>query len=76
MLGIPRRYSHFVFGVIQSGLTSLIAAAIASYPLLHAGRFLQNWITAWLIAWAMMIPAVLFAAPAIRSLSILLTRED
>ena len=33
MLGISRRYSHFVFGVIQSGLTSLIAAAVASYPL-------------------------------------------
>ena len=32
MLGIPRRYSHFVFGVIQSGLTSAIAAAIASLP--------------------------------------------
>jgi hypothetical protein len=28
MLGIPRRYSHFVFGAIQAGLTSLIAAGI------------------------------------------------
>jgi hypothetical protein len=32
MLGIPRRYSHFIFGVIQAGLTSLIAAGIASFP--------------------------------------------
>jgi hypothetical protein len=24
MIGIPRRYSHFVFGVIQAGLTSPI----------------------------------------------------
>jgi hypothetical protein len=29
MLRIPRRYSHFVFGFIQSGLTSSIAAAVA-----------------------------------------------
>jgi hypothetical protein len=42
MLGIPRRYGHFVFGVIQSGLTSLIAAAIASFPLLAVGNFFRN----------------------------------
>jgi hypothetical protein len=30
----------------------------------------------WLISWAMMLPAVLFAAPAIRSLSHALTREE
>jgi hypothetical protein len=76
MLGIPRRYSHFVFGVIQAGLTSLIAAAIASYPLLHSGTFLRNWITAWLISWVLMLPAVLFAAPAIRTLAIALTRDE
>jgi len=76
MLGIPRRYSHFVFGFIQSGLTSLIAAAVASYPLIQSGNFLRNWLAAWLIAWAMMTPVVLFAAPAIRALSNALTRED
>ena len=36
MLGVPRRYSDFVFGVIQSGLTSLIAAGIASSPAIRA----------------------------------------
>lgn len=76
MLGIPRRFSHFVFGVIQSGLTSCIAAAVASFPLLQTGGFLFNWILAWLISWAMMLPAVIFAAPAIRALSIALTRDD
>ena len=70
MLGIPRRYSHFVFGVIQSGLTSLIAAAIASYPLWGSGRFFHNWILAWLVSWVVMLPAVVFAAPAIRRLSL------
>jgi uncharacterized membrane protein len=76
MLGIPRRYSHFVFGVIQSGLTSCIAAAVASVSLWETGRFLPNWIGSWLISWAMMLPAVIFAAPIIRALSVALTREE
>ena len=41
MLAIPRRYSHFVFGVLQSGLTCAIAAAIASFPFIKAGGFVQ-----------------------------------
>jgi hypothetical protein len=73
---IPRRYTHFVFGVIQSGLTSLIAAGIASWPLWESGRFLLNWMASWLISWVVMLPAVLFAAPAIRWLAVALTHED
>jgi hypothetical protein len=75
MLGIPRRFSHFVFGVIQSGLTCAVAAAIASYPLLAAGTFAVHWLQSWLMAWVMMLPIVLFAAPAIRKLTDMLTRE-
>jgi Protein of unknown function (DUF2798) len=76
MLGIPRRYTHFVFGVIQSGLTCLIAAGIASLPSLAGGNFLQHWLSCWLIAWITMLPVVLLAAPAIRSLAIALTRDE
>ena len=76
MLNIPRRYSHFIFGTIQSGLTSAIAAAIASFPFIEAGGFLRHWILSWLISWTTMLPLVLVAAPAIRSLSIFLTREE
>ena len=76
MLGIPRRYTHFVFAVIQSGLTCLIAAGIASLPSLAAENFLRNWLASWLIAWVTMLPIVLLAAPAIRSLALALTREE
>ena len=76
MLGIPRRYSHFVYGVIQSGLTCAIAAAIASIPFMPAGTFAAHWLQAWLVAWVMMLPIVLFAAPAIRHLTNILTQED
>lgn len=76
MLGIPRRYSHFVFGIIQSGLTSLIAAGIASFPAGSAMIFVRHWMLSWLIAWAAMLPVVLLAAPAIRAFSLRLTREE
>jgi len=75
-LGIPRRYSHFVFGFIQSGLTCAIAAAIASLPLVGSGRFVVHWLQAWLFAWILMLPVVLFAAPVIRRLAHAVTREE
>ena len=75
MLGIPRRYSHFVYGVIQSGLTCAIAAAIASFPLMTAGTFVAHWLQSWLVAWVTMLPIVLFAAPAIRHLTNILTQD-
>jgi hypothetical protein len=76
MLGIPRRFSHFVFGVIQSGLTCAIAAAIASYPFRADGTFLKHWLQSGLVAWIMMLPVVVFAAPVIRNLTHIMTRED
>ena len=76
MLGIPRRFSHFVFGFIQSGLTCAIAAAIASFPLMASGTFMRHWLQSWLFSWLLMLPIVLFAAPAIRRLSYVLTREE
>lgn len=76
MLGIPRRFSHFVFGFIQSGLTCFVAAAIASLPFWAAGTFVSNWLQSWLFAWISMTPIVLFAAPAIRRLTLTVTRED
>jgi hypothetical protein len=76
MLRIPRRYAHFVFGVIQAGLTSLIAAGIASAPLIRHGPFLSHWLLSWLISWVAMLPFVLFTAPVIRAISLLLTKEE
>ena len=76
MLAIPRKYSHFVFGTLQSGLTCSIAAAIASYPLKHSGHILIHWMQSWLLSWLVMLPVVLFAAPTIRRLALSLTREE
>ena len=76
MLGIPRRHSHFIFAVIQAGLTCLIAAGIASLPMLTMGQFLAHWLLSWIIAWVTMLPLVLLAAPLIRAVSVALTREE
>lgn len=73
---IPRRHGHFVFGVIQSGLTCLIAAGIASYPDSGAAAFFEHWLASWLISWLTMLPVVLLAAPLIRAVVTSLTRDS
>jgi hypothetical protein len=35
-----------------------------------------HWLGSWLVAWAVMLPVVLLAAPTIRRLAISLTRDD
>jgi hypothetical protein len=76
MLKIPRRHSHYIYAVIQSGLTTAIAAAVASVPFLEGRSFLVHWLSSWVVAWAMMMPIVLLAAPVIRNLTNFLTREE
>jgi hypothetical protein len=76
MLKIPRRHSHYIYAVIQSGLTTAIAAAVASVPFLEGRSFLVHWLSSWVVAWAMMMPIVLLAAPVIRNLTYFLTHEE
>ena len=74
-LRIPRRHGHYVFGVIQSGLTCLVAAGIATLQVSDA-QFVAHWLLAWLYSWATMLPVVLVAAPFIRALVRQLTRDE
>jgi hypothetical protein len=74
MLPISRQYSHVVFGVIQSGLTSLVASGFGSAAMWGQEVFLRHWLLAWLAAWAAVLPLVLLAAPLIRRASEALTR--
>jgi hypothetical protein len=76
MLKIPRRHSHYIYAVIQSGLTTAIAAAVASVPFLEGRSFLVHCLYSWVVALVMMMPIVLLAAPAIRSLTYFLTHEE
>jgi amino acid transporter len=76
MFAIPRRHSHFIFAVIQSGLTCLIAAGIASLPLVTVTQYLVHWLLSWVVSWIAMLPIVLLAAPVIRTVSIHLTTTE
>jgi len=76
MFAIPRRHSHFIFAVIQAGLTSLVAAGIASLPGVTISQFLLHWLLSWTVSWITILPIVVLAAPLIRSLSLLLTSGE
>ena len=75
MIRIPEHRAPMVFGIIQAGLTSLIASGIGVHRLEgFAGGFAANWFVAWLTAWATMLPVVVFAAPHIQRLVLALVR--
>jgi Protein of unknown function (DUF2798) len=76
MSKLPRRYAHFLFGIVQSALTSAVASAIASAHLLAEGTFVTHWLRSALLAWLVMLPVVLFAAPFIRKLTLYLTADE
>ena len=69
MRKLPRKYCHYVFGVIQSGITCSIAAGIACAPFVSSGTFLSHWVHAYLYSWIVMLPLVVMAAPVIRKLA-------
>jgi uncharacterized protein DUF2798 len=52
-----------------------LRAAIASLPFRAAGSFSTHWLQSWLVSWLLMLPVVIFAAPAIRRLAHAMTRD-
>lgn len=73
---VSRHNSHFVYGVIQSGLTCAVAAAIASYPFLAEGTFAVHWARSWMVSWIVMLPVVILFAPVIRRLVDRVTTDE
>jgi hypothetical protein len=65
LFSFPKRYSRLAFGVIQSFLTSAVAAAIA-HSTDDAAVFLGHWTRSWLLSWVTVLPIVLLAAPVIQ----------
>jgi len=76
MMLVPRRHGHFVYGALQSGLTTGVATGIASAGYAEEAMVLARWLQAWLTSWALMIPVVLFAAPVLQRLTSLVTRDE
>lgn len=66
---LPKRFAPVLFGLMLSGLMSLLVAGVATLRVTglnpgFVGACLQSWLTAWLIAF----PAVLVVAPLARRL--------
>jgi hypothetical protein len=71
----PKRHAHYLFAVIQSGLTTAVASAITSIRL-ATDDVLLNWLDSWLVSWATIVPVVLLAAPLIQRTTLLLSKGN
>ncbi len=64
---LPARLAPTVFGLLLSGLMSLIVSAIATLRAVGLpADFVTVWLGAWLSAWAVAFPVVLVVAPLVR----------
>lgn len=66
---IPKKYSHILFGLILSGLMSMLVSGIATVRVTGVvDTFPLSWFEAWLTSWAVAFPSVLVVAPIARRL--------
>jgi hypothetical protein len=77
----PSKYAPMLFGLILSGLMSLLVSGISTFG--ATGRaphfvamWLSAWLTAWLVAWLVAFPVVLVVAPLTRRAVQRLVRKD
>lgn len=64
---IPARFAPVLFGLILSGLMSLLASGVATFRELGLPPgFVVAWVGAWLPSWAVAFTGVLGAAPVTR----------
>jgi hypothetical protein len=63
----PKKFAPALFGLILSGLMSLLVAGISTYRAIGLGdSFAGLWVSAWLTAWLVAFPVVLVVAPLAR----------
>jgi hypothetical protein len=63
----PKKLAPALFGLILSGLMSLLVAGISTWRAVGFGdSFASMWIGAWLTAWLVAFPVVLVVAPLAR----------
>ena len=63
----PARFAPVLFGLILSGLMSLVVSGISTIRTRGPeSDFLSLWMGAWLLAWLIAFPMVLMVAPATR----------
>jgi hypothetical protein len=63
----PRTLAPALFGLILSGLMSLLVSGISTYRAVgFSENFAGLWTSAWLTAWFVAFPVVLVVAPLAR----------
>lgn len=71
---IPARFAPVLFGLMLSGLMSLIVSGVATVRTLGlAPGFPAQWLLSWLPSWGVAFPTVLVVAPLVRRLVARLT---
>ena len=64
---LPARYAPMLFGLILSGLMSLLVSGIATFRAAGVtADFTALWMRGWLTAWLFAFPVVLVVAPVAR----------
>mgnify|MGYP003382066568 FL=1 len=64
---LPARFAPALFGLILSGLMSLVVSGISTIRASGPGaNLLEVWMGAWLMAWLIAFPLVLLVAPITR----------
>ncbi|MFY0610568.1 MAG: DUF2798 domain-containing protein [Hyphomicrobiaceae bacterium] len=64
---LPASFEPIVFGLLLSGLMSLVISGIATWNALgFIPTFTASWMGSWLFAWMVAFPSVLVIAPFVR----------
>lgn len=75
---IPEKFEPVLFGFILSGLMSFVVSGISTLKVAGPGSgFVGLWTDSWITAWLLAFPVVLLAAPlARRAIRSLIKREE
>jgi Protein of unknown function (DUF2798) len=64
---LPAVFEPVVFGLLLSGLMSLVVSGIATFNALgFVPDLTHQWMKSWMFAWAVAFPSVLVVAPMVR----------
>lgn len=74
---IAKKYEPLVFGLLLSGLMSLLVSGISTFRVTGlVSNFLVLWSSAWLSAWLFAFPTVLLLTPFVRKAVQLITARE
>ncbi|MEO1679187.1 MAG: DUF2798 domain-containing protein [Pseudomonadota bacterium] len=66
---IPPRYAPYVFGLLLSGVMSLMVSGISTFRAIGMpGEFLPIWGSNWVFSWAVAFPTLLAMKPLVQRL--------